>query len=809
MNRSGSTPWERREDFMKRHFNYFAWLLIFAVFGCDNNTTGGISAQPDDEEDATVVDTGELGPLMGMRAGSAHGGIHWKTVDGVKTPFILFYNRHSEYRGRDVGHPEVVEQLIAAGALTNGVQDFTRESRALDVGAFVLLAYGGMPITNSATSTGRLSRFLPEMQREGCQLWDLNHPDAFKIGPTPKFRVEDMTDEDLAANDASFSDAGFSKGLSWTAYCSGGTSLANGDTVHFGGHNMASHNGYRKVGVWLSEEGKWRQRAEFPAREAWADDPHGLDFLKDNPGALFFPGADPLDDDVSDPPDASDMRYGRWYPACLLLPNGRVLVWAGDGQTTDAGRSIRDALALGPNGEPDGGIKAVFPASPEPTSNPYSAADQQRIFDASSAIEAESRTTRVNQGTPEIYDPEEDKCTALENARKWFPNYGRGVVVQTGPGEDDWKVLQHGESLGPKDGGRNDAAGNPDEISTSRRTNLFDVQAAFADPNRDVQNNDDPSGGFYEFIGNANDAHYQSGNASIMRLNEDGSVKSHTFTLFGGRGGRPDGRLVTLLIDQIELAPLQTGGSVSWKNKCNLFSLNSGGESLSGHRYNLGTVLPNLKVLIIGGLDTVNPLDTRYNYQYSLYDPETGVIEKAVVEAVQSINPVTGLEKLVGIARRSHTTTAVVPDGRVLIMGTDRSQTAPNTDVDLGVYHARFYSPPYLFDDDNDLETERPTIEESPTTIGYGGQFEIKLGEESERIKLVTLLKTGFVTHSFNFNTTATSLHFEQSDGGDGDTLTVNEASVPAQALPGDYLLFVVDENGVPSEAKYVQLMLD
>ena len=133
-----------------------------------------------------------------------------------------------------------------------------------------------------------------------------------------------------------------------------------------------------------------------------------------------------------------------------------------------------------------------------------------------------------------------------------------------------------------------------------------------------------------------------------------------------------------------------------------------------------------------------------------------------------------------------------------------------------GVYHARFYSPPYLFednddndDDDNDLETERPTIEKSPTTIGYGGQFEIKLGEESECIELVTLLKTGFVTHSFNFNNTATSLHFEQSDGGDGDTLTVTEASVPAQALPGDYLLFVVDKDGVVSEGKHVRLMLD
>ncbi len=61
----------------------------------------------------------------------------------------------------------------------------------------------------------------------------------------------------------------------------------------------------------------------------------------------------------------------------------------------------------------------------------------------------------MNIVVPEVYDPKTDRNIALENARMAFPLYPQMEVVQTGPGQDDWKVctfdgeINYGPELNP------------------------------------------------------------------------------------------------------------------------------------------------------------------------------------------------------------------------------------------------------------------------------------------------------------------------------------------------------------------------
>jgi hypothetical protein len=72
------------------------------------------------------------------------------------------------------------------------------------------------------------------------------------------------------------------------------------------------------------------------------------------------------------------------------------------------------------------------------------------------------------------------------------------------------------------------------------------------------------------------------------------------------------------------------------------------------------------------------------------------------------------------------------------------------------------------------------------------------------------MIRTGFVTHSLHTDNVYVELHVKSTQqGGNEKVLKVSAPKLPAQAVPGDYMLFVVNTNGTPSVAKHVRLMLD
>ena len=140
--------------------------------------------------------------------------------------------------------------------------------------------------------------------------------------------------------------------------------------------------------------------------------------------------------------------------------------------------------------------------------------------------------------------------------------------------------------------------------------------------------------------------------------------------------------------------------------------------------------------------------------------------------------------------REYHGTALLLPDGRVLEsgMGADFGNVPDEKS-------AEFFSPPYLF------KGPRPTITQAPAQIQPNTTFFVGTPDATS-IKSVSLIRTGAVTHFFDENGRFLPLSFTQTAGG----LTVTAPENTYLAPPGYYMLFIVNTNGVPSVAPFVQV---
>jgi hypothetical protein len=191
------------------------------------------------------------------------------------------------------------------------------------------------------------------------------------------------------------------------------------------------------------------------------------------------------------------------------------------------------------------------------------------------------------------------------------------------------------------------------------------------------------------------------------------------------------------------------------------------------------TLLPDGNVLATGGGKVTNTYD-----------------ESQAVLAAELWSPTTETWTAMAsmaVPRLYHSTALLLPDGRVLVAGGGRFGN-PAGDIHDKL-DAEIYSPPYLF------KGARPVIASAPTQIPYGSPFQIT-SPDAARIASVTLLALGSVTHHFNQAQRFLSLPFSEN----GNTLNVQPPASGHEAPPGYYMLFIVDENGVPSVAAIVRL---
>ncbi|HEY3011105.1 MAG TPA: galactose oxidase-like domain-containing protein [Gemmatimonadales bacterium] len=141
------------------------------------------------------------------------------------------------------------------------------------------------------------------------------------------------------------------------------------------------------------------------------------------------------------------------------------------------------------------------------------------------------------------------------------------------------------------------------------------------------------------------------------------------------------------------------------------------------------------------------------------------------------------------VTRVYHSTTLLLPDGRVLHTGSGDGPGIPRQ------LNAELFSPPYLF------QGARPSSGPAPGVLTYGEQFFIPT-PDAGRVVRVTLLRLSSVTHAFDQSQRFLELALRRTAGG----LTVSAPASSSLAPPGPYLLFLLNGNGVPSIAKVVRI---
>jgi Domain of unknown function (DUF1929) len=148
-----------------------------------------------------------------------------------------------------------------------------------------------------------------------------------------------------------------------------------------------------------------------------------------------------------------------------------------------------------------------------------------------------------------------------------------------------------------------------------------------------------------------------------------------------------------------------------------------------------------------------------------------------------------------GVVRGYHSIALLLPDGRVLVGG-GRDQV---TGTSLEKPTLQYYSPDYI-------NKPRPLIVAGPSSIGYGNSFALSVSERSPAE--VVLMSLGSMTHSIDMDQRYVQLSVSSSvpSGTGVTTINVTAPATSQIAPPGDYMLFVLDSNHVPSIAKIIRL---
>jgi len=184
------------------------------------------------------------------------------------------------------------------------------------------------------------------------------------------------------------------------------------------------------------------------------------------------------------------------------------------------------------------------------------------------------------------------------------------------------------------------------------------------------------------------------------------------------------------------------------------------------------TVLPDGNVLAVGGSTNSNVYD-------SAGTVKTAEMFDATAETWRTLATMQE-------PRHYHSTSLLLPDGRVLVAGGGRfGPDFPS---------AELYSPPYLF------KGARPSVTSVPGTIQYNTHVSVST-PDGARIAKVSLIRLGSVTHAFDENQRYVELVFAPIAGGLDVTVPAGQNII----LPGHYMLFLVDTNGVPSVGKIVR----
>jgi Galactose oxidase-like, Early set domain len=149
------------------------------------------------------------------------------------------------------------------------------------------------------------------------------------------------------------------------------------------------------------------------------------------------------------------------------------------------------------------------------------------------------------------------------------------------------------------------------------------------------------------------------------------------------------------------------------------------------------------------------------------------------------------------VVRNYHSVALLMPDGRVWTAGSNHNgaHSFPEPNVDNRELRIEIYEPAYV-------AQSRPKILDAPTTITCGKPFTLNT-TQAHSIRRVALIRTGSVTHGFNSDQRYVACTYDRSAP---HRLDVSAPPNGAIAPPGYYLLFLVNQNRVPSKGRFVRV---
>ncbi len=237
------------------------------------------------------------------------------------------------------------------------------------------------------------------------------------------------------------------------------------------------------------------------------------------------------------------------------------------------------------------------------------------------------------------------------------------------------------------------------------------------------------------------------------------------------------------------------GESTKSSNRIDLVNLKEshphftpGPDLPDGTRYPSLVTLPDDTTLITGGSKDYRGRNDSDNHTARIYHPDTNTLTYAA-------DPTVG--------RDYHSEALLMPDGRVLTLGSNRlfdagkdfQDGANNLGLDPFEQRIEIYTPAYM------LRGFRPTITDGPAVVSRGSSARFST-PDAATIKTARLIRASAVTHVTNVEQRSVAVGLTKQDG----AVTITVPTEPTIVPPGFYMLFVTDEYGIPSVARWVQV---
>ncbi len=262
----------------------------------------------------------------------------------------------------------------------------------------------------------------------------------------------------------------------------------------------------------------------------------------------------------------------------------------------------------------------------------------------------------------------------------------------------------------------------------------------------------------------------------VERRNQSASVllgpaqNQRVMIIGGGPEGKPDKTHATERTDVVDL----TDPHPAYVE----------GPPLCLGRMHLNTVLLPDRTVFVSGGSLKQESEPLARLQAELYEPAADAWRLMATATVP---------------RLYHSTALLLPDARVLAAGGNpeggQSVTwlPPDPEEEMRL---EVFSPPYLF------RGPRPIISAAPDACRHGDSITVAT-PQAATVRWVSLVRNGVTTHSFDAGQRLVDAPLTARGA---KTLTVAVTGNPDLAPPGWYMLFLVDNHGVPSEAHWIHV---